>query len=282
MKAEEYKKLERFKTSIAYKQLSHAHKVSFCEYVMSSGKALGFTIDKEVREVLNQYYREGKDLSEEIEKSKSKIDRLEEFKKGDLYQSMYTWQKYLFCRIVLDRNVMFFPGRQRELFSVIQTVEEYEKLTKDEPEQKKCNPLFSINEIIAATKAKVDIPKIFKGLAEDQLRKSIARSKKGPTKETILEEAQKLVHGERNDIYGPVNESFTKVSESFNNITGLELKPHHIPLIQIILKMVRNEYGHKRDNCVDGAGYFDIMHELREYEQNNLVAASDENGVPIE
>jgi hypothetical protein len=71
----------------------------------------------------------------------------------------------------------------------------------------------------------------------------------------ILEEAANIVGGDRNDSYGRERSMCERVAKTWSGITGLNIEPHHIPLMMIGLKAVRESYCEKEDNRVDIVGY---------------------------
>ena len=79
--------------------------------------------------------------------------------------------------------------------------------------------------------------------------------------ESVLLEAQKLVHGDRNDDYGPPIEDFTRTVGMLNALFAHKLKedltPADFAMLMVCVKLSREVNKHKRDNLVDGAGYFE-------------------------
>ena len=67
--------------------------------------------------------------------------------------------------------------------------------------------------------------------------------------------------------------SFAATAAAFNAVTGFDLLPHHVALMQIMLKAVRaethyNTHGTRHwDSAVDGAAYFALMAEQMETQQ---------------
>ena len=79
--------------------------------------------------------------------------------------------------------------------------------------------------------------------------------------ETILEEAQRLVYGDRQNAYGHPFDDFTRTAAIVTAILGDKLKDgeqvvaEEIGLIQMAVKISRQVNHPKRDNMVDAAGY---------------------------
>lgn len=91
-----------------------------------------------------------------------------------------------------------------------------------------------------------------------------------PPSETILEEAQRLVHGDRGAYYGhPIDDykctgrMWSAIIERWLHDTNVIPVDTHIPdmdpriavLMMSALKLSREAHKHKRDNLVDLAGY---------------------------
>ena len=77
-----------------------------------------------------------------------------------------------------------------------------------------------------------------------------------PTNETILEEAQRLVGGDRNTAYGHPLEDMTRTGRIWAAILGVEsITAEQVALCMIGVKLSRECNAPKRDNRVDAAGY---------------------------
>lgn len=94
----------------------------------------------------------------------------------------------------------------------------------------------------------------------------IAESK--PAKQlTVLEEAGLLVNdgGDRNDSYDHPYANFSKIAAGWSVLVGVEISPRKVALMMVWLKCVRDSHKPKRDNLVDGAGYFRCAERLDEW-----------------
>ncbi len=85
-------------------------------------------------------------------------------------------------------------------------------------------------------------------------------------RESILLEAQRLVHSDRNAVYGHPLDDFTRIAGVLNIYLADKLnKPlvaEDIALFNICQKLSRQSNVPKRDNLVDGAGYFETWQWL--------------------
>ena len=80
----------------------------------------------------------------------------------------------------------------------------------------------------------------------------------------VLDEVKGLICSERASQYGPYDVECERSSKIASLLTGVELKPEHIPLILIAVKMSRETNLHKRDNIVDLVGYAALYEQMVE------------------
>ncbi len=73
--------------------------------------------------------------------------------------------------------------------------------------------------------------------------------------ETIFQEAERIVGGERRQDYGDVRESFTRIAKAWSAVLPCDVTAEQVALCMIGLKLVRESNAHKRDNLVDICGY---------------------------
>lgn len=78
-------------------------------------------------------------------------------------------------------------------------------------------------------------------------------------KESILEEARRIVHGDRGENYGHPFEDFSRTAKIWSAIMDIEVTPEQVALCMIGVKISREVNRPKRDNIVDGAGYFETL-----------------------
>lgn len=71
----------------------------------------------------------------------------------------------------------------------------------------------------------------------------------------ILEEANGLVHGDRQAAYGHPLDDFSRTAKLWSAILGHEVTPEQVGLCMCAVKISRQVNKPKRDNLVDLAGY---------------------------
>jgi len=73
--------------------------------------------------------------------------------------------------------------------------------------------------------------------------------------ETILQEAQRITHGARQQDYQLPERNFKQIAEIATAILGKEITPKDAAMVLITVKLSREAFKHKRDNLTDLAGY---------------------------
>lgn len=85
--------------------------------------------------------------------------------------------------------------------------------------------------------------------------------------ETILEEAERIVSGDRGPQYGHPAQNFTDTAKLWSAYLGYSFNPEDVAVMMILLKIAREKNRPKRDNRVDIAGYtktLDMVVEARQ------------------
>lgn len=85
--------------------------------------------------------------------------------------------------------------------------------------------------------------------------------------ETVLQEANRLIYGDRQQDYGHPIEDFTKTAGMWSSAFGWHVEPEDVPLAMIMVKISREKNKTKRDNAVDIAGYAGTLAMVREAQQ---------------
>jgi|TARA_R100001530_G_scaffold13555_2_gene12440 hypothetical protein len=83
--------------------------------------------------------------------------------------------------------------------------------------------------------------------------------------QSILEEAQRLVNGDRGKNYGHPIIDFTRSAKMWSAILGTNISPQQVGLCMIAIKLSRECNVHNRDNLVDCAGYALTVQMIEEY-----------------
>ena len=88
-----------------------------------------------------------------------------------------------------------------------------------------------------------------------------------PAKESILQEADRIVNGDRQADYSDPVENFNHIAAIASVILNKELTPEDCAVVLMAVKLARENFKHKRDNLVDLAGYTEILHRIKEAEK---------------
>jgi len=78
-----------------------------------------------------------------------------------------------------------------------------------------------------------------------------------------VDEAKSLVYGNRNADYGHPLDDFHKTALIWQAILGVPVTEEQVALCMVGVKISRECNRPKRDNIVDGIGYFCTLHEVR-------------------
>ncbi len=82
-------------------------------------------------------------------------------------------------------------------------------------------------------------------------------------KKTILEEAQEVVYGQRQEDYGTVTENFGRIAKMWETVLGGSITPEQVGLCMCMVKIARQCNKPKRDNLVDLAGYAATIEKMQ-------------------
>jgi len=80
--------------------------------------------------------------------------------------------------------------------------------------------------------------------------------------ESILQEAERLINGDRREEYGDVKDSFNNIAAGWSVSFGKEVTGKQVALAMAWLKICRENNKSKRDNIVDIAGYAALIEKL--------------------
>lgn len=96
-----------------------------------------------------------------------------------------------------------------------------------------------------------------------------------PNNETVLQEAQRLVHGDRGEAYGHPIFDMTRTADQLTALLRDKLKPglrfeaEDVGQMMIAVKMSRHRNKAKRDNLTDTAGYAETLSMIGEWRAKN-------------
>lgn len=91
-----------------------------------------------------------------------------------------------------------------------------------------------------------------------------------PKGATVLQEAQALVYGDREEQYSPPQRDYAKTAKIWTGLLleklrpGCEITPLEAVLMMVGVKLAREVYKHKRDSLVDAAGYIACAERIAE------------------
>lgn len=87
-----------------------------------------------------------------------------------------------------------------------------------------------------------------------------------PKTENVLQEADRIVGGDRGEDYGHPFHDFSRTAAMATALLGQEIRPDQVPLLMIAVKLSRQANRPKRDNLVDIAGYARTAEMVAEFE----------------
>jgi hypothetical protein len=82
--------------------------------------------------------------------------------------------------------------------------------------------------------------------------------------DSILEEAQDILEGDRESDYGDPVANFNRISRIASSILNETITPEQCVVVMMAVKLSREQYKHKRDNLVDLVAYTEILNRVRE------------------
>jgi len=97
---------------------------------------------------------------------------------------------------------------------------------------------------------------------------------------TILEEAQKAVYGDRQEDYGSVTENFDTIAQFCSIVLKTKVTAEQVGMCMVQVKVARQMFKKKRDNLIDGAGYFATLQKMEDEKSDNERYSSKESSFP--
>ena len=80
----------------------------------------------------------------------------------------------------------------------------------------------------------------------------------------ILQEAEKLVSGDRQEDYGDKLTNHKNIAKLWSAYLDKEITPHDVAICMGLVKIARLKHAHKKDSYVDLAAYAAIAGEIDE------------------
>ena len=124
------------------------------------------------------------------------------------------------------------------------------------------NHLFDDDKAIKEENIQRVIKQMAKECSDEKVRVDLDKS--------CLEEAAKIIHGNRQDDYGTPEDSFQRIADYWNaylchnSVTDVEhsLYAKDVAMMMVLFKIAREEHQHKHDNCTDICGYTAILDNM--------------------
>ena len=142
------------------------------------------------------------------------------------------------------------------------------------------HPMWDNNVEEAVRKAAETVTGVASAINEEPIQeivRNIMRERKADKEKirtdldkSCLEEAAKIISGNRQDDYGTPEDSFDRIAEywsAYMNHKGIlkaNLDCRDIAMMMVLFKIAREEHSHKHDNLVDICGYTAILDNMYE------------------
>lgn len=81
---------------------------------------------------------------------------------------------------------------------------------------------------------------------------------------SMTEEAQKIVHGQRQQDYSDMDESFRRIAGLWSAYLSRHIDKYDVAKMMMLLKISRAKHGNHRDSYVDIVGYVECIDKLLE------------------
>lgn len=105
-----------------------------------------------------------------------------------------------------------------------------------------------------------------------------------PEGDSILQEAQRVTHGDRQQAYGNPFDTYDRAAAIANILLRTQLSAADLALIMLAVKLSRESFGPKRDNRVDIAGFAWVMDRCKEQQAHDyaqMMHEAEAAGVPV-
>lgn len=84
-------------------------------------------------------------------------------------------------------------------------------------------------------------------------------------KETLFEEANRVINGDKREAYGSMEDSFARIALTWSAVLKTTITAKQVALCMLGLKLCRESHKHGRDNIVDFYGYALCYERLCEF-----------------
>lgn len=98
--------------------------------------------------------------------------------------------------------------------------------------------------------------------------------------ESILDEAKRIVRGDRREAYGDARKSFERIAAGWSALLGIEVSAMKVAQCMIWLKLCRESNKPGRDNRTDICGYAELLDMLVDTAKSR-VEVLEEAGLPV-
>jgi Domain of unknown function (DUF6378) len=96
-------------------------------------------------------------------------------------------------------------------------------------------------------------------------------------KETVCEEANRIVYGDREKTYDHPSRNFDRTVQMWNGYLrakyeehAIDLDSHDVAWMMALLKLAREIHTHKRDNVVDAIGYIACVEKMIDFDDARM------------
>ena len=94
------------------------------------------------------------------------------------------------------------------------------------------------------------------------------------TRKNVLQIADNLTGGDRQNAYGHPAEDFARTAKFWSALFGFTVTPEQVGLAMVLLKVSREVNRHKDDNLIDCAGYVRTVEMVYEWKKNQAAKSA--------
>lgn len=98
--------------------------------------------------------------------------------------------------------------------------------------------------------------------AFDRIHQLMDEAKRPSNPESILQEAERLINGDRREAYGDAKENFGDIAKGWSVLFKTHVTAEQVAIAMIWLKMCRFNHKEGRDSIVDIAGYAGCLEKI--------------------